>query len=35
MGHYASSYHVGKPTTYEDGTQHNFIFDDYADAQFA
>lgn len=35
MGHYASSYHVGKPTTYEDGTPHNSIFDDYTDAQFA
>lgn len=35
MGRYASPYRLAKLTTYEDGTQSNFIFDDYADAQFA
>lgn len=35
MERYASSYHFGKLTSYEDGTQSNFIFDDYDDAQFA
>ncbi|MGO3843715.1 MAG: hypothetical protein ACTJHY_13835 [Alcaligenes pakistanensis] len=35
MKSYASSYRFGKLTTYEDGTQSNFIFDDYANTQFA
>ncbi|KGP01902.1 hypothetical protein JT27_12075 [Alcaligenes faecalis] len=35
MGRYASSSHFGKLTAYEDGTQRNFIFDDYANVQFA
>lgn len=35
MERYASSYRFGKLTTYEDGTQSNFIFDDYANTQFA
>ncbi len=35
MERYASSYRFGKLTTYEDGTQSNFIFDDYANTRFA
>ena len=35
MQRYAASYRFGELTAYEDGTQSNLIFDDYADALFA
>ncbi|MEH6671668.1 Fic family protein [Halopseudomonas sp.] len=35
MRRYATSWRFGEVTDYEDGTQSNFIFDDYQDALFA
>ncbi|SAI31540.1 Fic/DOC family [Bordetella ansorpii] len=35
MQRYAASYRFGELVTYEDGTQSNLVFDDYADAQVA
>lgn len=35
MQRYATSYHFGESTTYEDGTRSNLMFDDYDDANFA